>query len=108
MTDPLRLDSDSPLSKAHIRGRVQYSLQGEEGRGDLPQQRIETADDMAHYGVSAELLEFCNEFFPQPTANDTAKPKPKLDGNPFVALENADKLSEKTVRAAFVCISSFR
>ena len=106
MTDRLHLNSDSPLSKAHIRGRVQYSFQGEEGRGHIPQQRIESADDMAHYGVPAELLEFCDEFFPQRTSAD--KPKPKLDGNPFAALENADKLSERTVRAAFVCISSFK
>ncbi|TBU51851.1 hypothetical protein BD310DRAFT_278720 [Dichomitus squalens] len=56
---------------------------------------------MAHNGVPAELIEFCDEFFPQPTQIATVKPKPTLDDNPFAALKDAEKLSEKTVRAAF-------
>ncbi|EJF58674.1 hypothetical protein DICSQDRAFT_172686 [Dichomitus squalens LYAD-421 SS1] len=56
---------------------------------------------MAHYGVHAELLEFCDEFFPKPTPSCTTRPKPTLDGNPFAALRNAEKLLEKNVRAAF-------
>ncbi|TBU23681.1 hypothetical protein BD311DRAFT_810559, partial [Dichomitus squalens] len=56
---------------------------------------------MAHYGVPAELIEFCDEFFPQPTHIATVKPEPTLDDNPFAALTDAEKLTEKTVRAAF-------
>ncbi|TBU21260.1 hypothetical protein BD311DRAFT_772379, partial [Dichomitus squalens] len=56
---------------------------------------------MAHYGVHAELLEFCDAFFPKPTPSCTTRPKPTLDGNPFAALRNAEKLLERNVRAAF-------
>ena len=57
---------------------------------------------MICYGVSAELSEFADEFFPPPTLSPAIALKPKLERNPFDALKDAEHLSNKTIRAEFV------
>ena len=103
MTDPR---SPGELEMSPCMSRKSPSLSKSVGTVSLEQFRAQLVQDLAGRAVQAEDIdEFLDQLLPCPGANKRRKracQKPPKEVNPFVALKDADKMTEADVVRIFV------